>query len=113
MDLLKKNKLAAGIVVVVLAGVAWYFLTGSSQDTTAILTASSAVTVPPEAQRLVVDLQSLHAITLSGDIFSNQSFQALRDFSTAIIPEAVGRPDPFAPLSASANAQRVAAPATH
>src|SRR3989344_696149 len=99
MDFILKHKLVAvGMVIVVAAG-AWYFLSGSS-DSGAVLS-TEVPAVPPEAEELIRSLAALRAVTLDGAIFSNPSFQALRDFSTPITPEPVGRRNPFAPLSAS------------
>ena len=98
MDWLLKHKLSGIVIVIVLAGIAWYMLSGSSPSPDSVLTSESAAQIPPEAQELVETLLTLRAVTLQGTIFSNPSFQVLKDFSTPIIPEPIGRPNPFAPL---------------
>ena len=100
MDLLFKHKLMTLGLIVVIAAVSWYFLAGSSSPSP-VLSAEGASSVPPDAQQLVQSLNDLRAVTLDGAIFSNPSFQALKDFSTPIVPEPVGRMDPFAPINAS------------
>lgn len=99
MDFFIKHKLMAVVLVVAIAGVGWFFLAGSSEPE-AVLT-TEAPSVPPEAQQLIASLNALSAVTLDGSIFASPAFQALRDFSTPITTEPVGRKNPFAPLSAS------------
>lgn len=86
----------------ILGGVAlafgvWYSLSPSSSSQ--VLSASS--TTGP-GQEVVDTLRQLDAVKLDGGIFSEPAFSALRDFSTQIVPEPVGRPNPFAPLGRSA-----------
>ncbi len=98
MDWILRHKLLAIIITVVLAGVAWYMLSGSSSPSAPVLSTEQPTQAPAGASDLVQSLLVLRAVTLSGTIFSNPAFQALQDFTTPIIPEPVGRPDPFAPL---------------
>lgn len=87
----------AGIAI---AGLVWYgFFSGSSSSDQVLTTASTDGVADSLDQGLVNTLLTLRAITLSGSIFSEPVFQELQDFSTEIVPEPVGRPNPFAPLS--------------
>ena len=99
MNFLLKHKLLAATIVVIAAAIAWYFLSGSSSPEAVLMT--EVPTVPAEAQQLIQSLAALRAVELDGAIFSNPAFRALRDFSTPITPEPVGRENPFAPLSTS------------
>lgn len=86
---------------VILGGVAlaigiWYSL--SSSGSAGVLSASD---IGGPGQDVVDTLRQLEAVRLDGAVFSNPSFAALKDFSTQIIPEPVGRPNPFAPLGAA------------
>lgn len=95
--LIAQNKLlviAGGIAIAV--GL-WYGLSPSSSSD-ALLVADQ--TGGP-GQEVVDTLRQLDAVKLDGTLFSNPTFSSLRDFSTQIIPEPVGRPNPFAPLSAT------------
>jgi hypothetical protein len=89
--------------IVVLCALFFYFMS-SSTPSAPILT-SSAPTGSPSAdssdQELVSTLLALRAVTLSGTIFQDPAFISLIDFSTPIIPEPVGRDNPFAPLRTS------------
>lgn len=91
-------------IFVILGGVAlafgvWYSLapSGSSQ----VLSASDAA---GPGQEVVDTLRQLDAVKLDGAIFSEPAFAALKDFSTQIVPEPVGRPNPFAPLGRNTGA---------
>lgn len=84
----------AGIVI---AGGVWYTLRGEGSAQTIVTTQTEGGT----AEKEVVDtLLALRAVTLSGTIFSDPAFQTLKDFGVQIVPEAVGRVNPFAPRGA-------------
>lgn len=98
MASLFRNKFVIIAIVVLVAFGAWYAFTTSSAPAS-VLTSTSSDTDQSD-QAIVTTLVQLQSITLSGAIFSNQAFASLQDFTTAIVPEPVGRPDPFAPLNA-------------
>lgn len=82
---------------VVIAGVVWYsFLRDRSVQPTL---QSDNLTEATEADSDIVStLLELRAVSLSGTIFSDPAFLHLQDFGQGIVPEPVGRPNPFAPL---------------
>ena len=98
MDFLK-NKFVIGIAVVALAGIAWWGMSGGGA--TAPLLTTDTPTTASDVE-LVTTLLTLRAVTLNGTIFTDPAFMSLKDFGKEIVPEPVGRPNPFAPLSASA-----------
>src|SRR4051812_26123497 len=100
MDWLFKHKLMTLGLVVVIAAIVWYFISDSSSSSS-VLTAESATSVPPDAEKLVQSLSTLRAVTLDGAVFQNSAFQALQDYSKPIVPEPVGRTNPFAAISSS------------
>jgi hypothetical protein len=102
MDWILKHKFIAIGAALVLAGLAWYMLGGTTAPSDSVLTTQNTAQVPADAQELVSSLLTLRAVTLNANIFTNPSFQALKDFSTPIITESVGRANPFAPLGQSA-----------
>lgn len=98
MDLLRGNKILIGIVVFIVAGAVLYGLSGSSAPQTLLnITQSDPGRATVEAE-LVASLLEVRAIRLDGQIFNDPAFRALRDFSTQIVPEPIGRDNPFAPL---------------
>ena len=104
MQTLLRHKLILFVVAIVVAGAIWYGLSGSGSSTSLLSTQTPTVSSDPATQALVTTLLALRAVTLNGTIFSDPSFVSLQDFSTAIVPEPVGRPNPFAPLAPEASA---------
>jgi hypothetical protein len=84
-------------VGVTLALAGWWFLAPEPAPTSLLVT--EAADSPAVDRGLVDTLLMLRAVSLSGTIFSEPAFATLQDFGTEIIPEPVGRPDPFAPIS--------------
>lgn len=90
------------LYVIALLGVAiavgaWWFLKGEPQDDDLLATQTPSGGIVDK--ELVGSLLQLRAVSLGGSIFSDPAFMELQDFGTQIIPEAVGRPNPFAPTS--------------
>jgi len=115
MDYVKKHKLIVIVAVIVLVGIVWWGMSSSSSSGPVLSTgapagaAGSAATAPTplsnDEQDLVATLLTLRAVNLDGTIFSDPDFISLRDFSTEIVQEPVGRPNPFAPLPGQGAAQ--------
>ncbi len=105
MTFLAQHKLLAVLVVVALLIGGWYLFSGPSAAAPAsTLTTTQVSGADPGQQTLVATLLTLRTVKLDGTIFNNPAFLGLKDFSTQIVPEPVGRPNPFAPLSATAAA---------
>lgn len=99
MAFLKKNKIIIIIVAVIVAGFAWYAFSDRGGAPPPLLNTQAVGPSTTAAEKTLVEtLVTLRAITLSGTIFSDPAFQSLQDFGTQIVPEPVGRRDPFAPL---------------
>jgi hypothetical protein len=98
MNWILKHKIISIVMTVLVVGIAWYFLSGSSSAPTAVLSSEASSQSPAGTDQLISSLLALRSVTLGGTIFSNPSFQVLQDFTTPIVPEPVGRPNPFAPL---------------
>lgn len=105
METITSNKYAIGALAVIVVVSAWYMLGGSGAPVEEGLVTESFATPESEADRdLVATLLQLRAVRLEGGIFSDPAFQSLKDFGSEIIPEPVGRPNPFAPLEGQAAA---------
>jgi hypothetical protein len=100
MNWITQHKLLFAIIVLILVGMVWYGLAQSGADTPLLTTETVGTvgTTGPD-KGLVGTLLALRAVTLSGTIFSEPAFLSLQDFSTPIIPEPVGRSNPFAPIN--------------
>ena len=102
MTLISQHKLIVALVAIVILGIGWYALSGTPASTPT-LTSTSVSWSSPAEQNLVSTLLALRAVKLDASIFSDTAFMSLKDFSTQIVPEPVGRANPFAPLSTSAS----------
>lgn len=116
MTLLSQHKLLVILGGLGIAFGVWYGLSPSSSSS---VLSSDGGDVGP-GQEVVDTLRQLDVVKLEGGVLQNPSFLALKDFSTQIVPEPVGRPNPFAPLSggpdssaSSTKAARIFAPAGH
>ena len=103
MSYISQHKLIVGMVIIVVLGIGWYALSGSSAPTPTLTTTRVAGSSPAD-QNLVSTLLALRSVKLDATLFSDPTFMSLKDFSTQIVSEPVGRTNPFAPLSTSAAA---------
>jgi len=90
-----QNWIVIGIVIMIAFGIYSYLFKGKDE---APLTAETVTAASPEDQDLIALLLELRSISLDEGIFTNPAFHSLQDFSQELVPEAVGRPNPFAPL---------------
>lgn len=99
MNFFKQNQTAILVVVIiVIAFFAYtYFFTGEEESGSVLQTEEVSVVAPAD-QDLISLLLELKSITLNEGIFSDSAFTSLQDFSQELIPEPVGRVNPFAPL---------------
>lgn len=95
MGLILQHKLTVAIGVLVIAGGIWYGMSGGA---TAQPLLATDTPLSAGDQELVATLLELRAVSLNGTIFSDPIFLSLKDFGKEIVPEPVGRPNPFAPL---------------
>ena len=100
MSILKKYQNAVIVfVVIIIAFVVYsFFFAGKA---TPILSEQTVGQANPADQDLISLLIELKGITLDESIFANAAFTSLQDFSKDLVPEAVGRTNPFAPLGAT------------
>ncbi len=117
MNFLSQHKIFVVIGGIALAIGVWYTLTPGAGSSSVL---SSSGTDAGPGQDVVDTLRQLDAVKLDAAIFSEPAFGDLKDFSTQIVPEPVGRPNPFAPLSEGAQASasstksaQIFAPGTH
>ncbi len=106
---LARNKLLILLALVVLGAGLWYAFLGASDTGSLLVNEDLTTSTNASDKELVQTLLQLRAIELNGTIFTAPSFMALQDFGSQIVPEPVGRPNPFAPLGASAAASSTAA----
>lgn len=108
MTWIKQHKIMFLLVIVVLAIAIWYGMSSGGSPAPLLTTdepiIGGTLAQTSAEQEIVGTLLALRAVTLSGTIFSDPAFTTLQDFGTTIVPEAAGRPNPFAPLTRSGTA---------
>lgn len=102
MDLLKKNKnIVIGVAAILLVALAYVFLfkgkEPAGQDLLLVGTVGEAPEDMPRNQLLELLLQ-LRVLHLDENIFKDPIFTSLSDFSVELLPQPVGRNNPFLPL---------------
>lgn len=98
MNLLSRYKGALIVIGIIALGFVAYSMVpkgdiGGALSVQAVDPAQGAV-----EQELITLLLQLRSIKLDLSLFDNAEFQTLQDFSQEPVPEAAGRPNPFAPL---------------
>ncbi|MDO8604332.1 MAG: hypothetical protein Q7K40_02960, partial [bacterium] len=94
MDFIIRHKIIILILILAVGGFFWY--SSSSATPKSLLTTETSGTGTVSANKdLVATLLTLRAVTLSGTILSDASFLRLKDFSTQVTLEDMGRTDPF------------------
>jgi uncharacterized membrane protein len=84
------------VALIIVAFLAYsIFFTGESEGVLSESSQSATASVDNELIALLLQLKSL---TLDESLFGNAAFQSLQDLSQELIPEPVGRNNPFAPL---------------
>jgi len=98
MDYASQHKMISLLVLILLIAAAWWGFTQNSSPGAGVLI-STVATSSQDAQIVSVLLQ-LQAVQLNGTVLTDPGFLSLQDFTTQIVSEPIGRPNPFAPLPA-------------
>lgn len=105
MSLLSEHKiLTLALISAVVLAALWYGFSRGTPSSSLLTAQGTAGATNAEDQDLVETLLQLRAVSLSGTILNDPAFRSLQDFGTQIIPEPVGRPNPFAPIDRGAAA---------
>ena len=98
IETLQRYKLILFFVGLIVFGLAFLSLFSDESFNTTLTANRPATAVDAASQELLAILLQLRTITLSENIFSDDTFRQLQDFSQEIPPQPVGRDNPFAPL---------------
>lgn len=103
MEFIKKYKnIALSILAIAIAGVLYGVIFGKSGPDLSLLTSETPSAGVGVVGEDVLDLlQTLRSIKLDGSLFEDPAFRSLEDFSQELVPEPVGRENPFAPVGGS------------
>lgn len=97
MEFLKKHKAGILFIVIVIAAFFVYSLFFVGDEEEALLVESDVRDDDVGAEMLGLLLE-LRSIDLEDDFFESAVFNSLVDFSRELVPQPVGRPNPFAPI---------------
>jgi len=101
LDIIKENKVVLIVIALIIVAFAWFGLSDRTPTSSSLLTSQSRsdnIVIDQEILSVLLDMRS---IRLDSSIFENAAFASLRDFGRDIIPEPVGRTNPFAPPTTS------------
>ena len=85
-------------VIIVVAAIGYFYFTGSSAPASSTLVSSPESDSAAVGAQVLSLLNQIQSLKIDTAIFSDPGYQTLRDYSVAIPPVNVGRPNPFAPL---------------
>lgn len=112
IETLKKYKLMLGLTVLIVVGFFVYTIFISEpfpEEDTLVTTSPERSEVEAVTIDLLTLLLSLKTLEIDTSIFSDDRFKSLIDFSVELVPQPIGRPNPFLPLEGALN---LAVPAT-
>lgn len=98
MSFIKKYQNVLILLVVIVAGFIAYSIFFAHPEAAPLTESSVAAAENPVDQELIALLLTLHSISLDTTLFTDPKFTSLKDFTRELVPEPVGRPNPFAPL---------------
>ncbi len=96
MQIIKENKKIIIIILFVLGFL--YIYMSSSGDSTTSTTTITVTNVDTGEREMLELLTNMKSIRLDSSLFKDATYINLQDFSREVIPEPIGREDPFAPL---------------
>lgn len=92
----RNSYIIAGIVLAIALVYYFFFRTPPVDDF--LLSSSSVETSRVPGQQLIILLDELERLQLDGAVLTSPAFTSLEDFGVDIVPEPVGRNNPFAPI---------------
>lgn len=103
MIFFKKYKTIFIIIAIVIVGGIAYNILFKGESGLDLLTSdiNLAGSISEENNELLTLLLDIRSIKLNDSIFSEESFKSLEDFGQDIVPEPVGRENPFAQVGAN------------
>ena len=94
---MSRNTLVFVICLVIVAGGLGYYFFFFNSDTNAALTTNGGRASDAELTFITL-VSKLDPIVFDTSVLSDPRFMSRQDIRTAIVPEAAGRRDPFAPI---------------
>ena len=97
MKIIKENKVILIVIILIISILIWSGMANTGGDS--LLSQRSATqNRSVDDRELLQLLTDMRNIRLEGHIFESPAYLQLQDFGRSIVPEPVGRDDPFAPI---------------
>lgn len=93
--LLRNSLFAVGLALILWIGYTMYFPTLPAVESTL----SASTPALRNAQTVLVQLRQIEQVNIKTALFVDPRFESLTDFRKEIVPEPVGRENPFVPYS--------------
>lgn len=90
--------IAISIILVVLAAVAYFYYNGKPSSSSSVLSSQDAEGEGDASMRMMSLFNQIKSLHIDTSLFKDSGYQTLRDYSTPIPTESVGRSNPFAPI---------------
>ncbi len=106
----KHKTIIISILAIIVAFIAYSFYLSGKKDTSttvtkqALTTSSVQSSMDGPGKEFVTQLLAIQNIQFKLELFKDPVYIGLQDFSREIQPQAVGRPNPFAPLGSDSRA---------
>lgn len=111
LNFVTHNKIVVGATALIVVVGIWYGMRDAEPSGDLLVTETFTGPESEVEKDLVATLLELRSISLDGTIFSDPAFLRLADYGSEIIPEPIGRPNPFAPLEGASTTAPVTSPA--
>jgi len=97
------KNIVMGIIIIVVLFAAFKLLVPKKEDAEVSPTVNTAVVntnikISSATREAALTLQKIKSIEVDTEVFSDKTFKSLKDFRVNILPEDVGRDNPFAPI---------------
>ena len=92
-----RNNIITVVLIIIIGVVAFWYLT-KTDNSTAYLAADAKTSDSVDAKYVYNILQQMAKVSLDDAIFSNLTFQNLKDNTATFPTQAAGRNNPFAPV---------------
>ncbi len=96
------KNIVMGIIIIVVLFAAFKLLVPKKENAEVSPTVNTAVNINTKTSSATreasLTLQKIKSIEVDTEVFSDKTFKSLKDFRVNILPEDVGRDNPFAPI---------------
>lgn len=93
-----KKSIIVIVVIVIIAAIVYFYYEGSAGPDSSALSLEAGGNADVVGAQVLGLLNQIQSLKIDRSFFTDPAYQTLRDYSVAIPPQNVGRPNPFAPI---------------